>query len=95
MGSKTDHRLGYKTCIVRYHAKRPCTLDWYMSLDVNSPPGTTRTIADVKKLLINEFQKPSSEDQYMNEMIEIRQKPGESFWEINQRFIGKFFLYCA
>jgi hypothetical protein len=57
-----------------------------MSLAINSPPGTTRMIADVKKLLINEFQKPSSEDQYMNEMIEIRQKPGESVWEIDQRF---------
>jgi hypothetical protein len=57
-----------------------------MSLAVNSPPGVTRTIADVKKLLINEFQNPSSEDQYMNEMIEIRKKPGESIWEIDQRF---------
>jgi hypothetical protein len=65
---------------------RDCALDWYMSLVVNSPPGTTRTIADVNKLLINEFQKPSSEDQYMNEMIEIRQKPGESVWEIDKRF---------
>jgi hypothetical protein len=65
---------------------RDRALDWYMSLAVNSPPGTTRMIADVKKLLINEFQKPSSEDQYMNEMIEIRQKPGESVWEIDQRF---------
>jgi hypothetical protein len=37
---------------------RDNALEWYMSLDVNSPPGVTRTIADVKKLLINEFQKP-------------------------------------
>jgi hypothetical protein len=57
-----------------------------MSLATNNPPGTTRMIVDIKKLLINEFQKPSSEDQYMNEMIEIRQKPGESVWEIDQRF---------
>jgi hypothetical protein len=57
-----------------------------MSLDVNSPQGVPKTIADVKKLLVNEFQKPSSEDQYMNEMIEIRKKPGESVWEIDQRF---------
>jgi hypothetical protein len=57
-----------------------------MSLAANSPPRTTRTIRDIKKLLINEFQNPSSEDQYMNEMIEIRQKPGEFVWEINQRF---------
>jgi hypothetical protein len=27
-----------------------------------------------------------SEDQYMNEMIEIRQKLGESVWDIDQRF---------
>jgi hypothetical protein len=47
-------------------------LYWYMNIAVNSPPGTTRMIADVKKLLINEFQKPSSEDKHMNEMIEIR-----------------------
>jgi hypothetical protein len=49
-----------------------------MSLDVNSPPGETNTIADMKKLLINKFQKPKSGDQYMNEMIEIRKKEGES-----------------
>jgi hypothetical protein len=54
---------------------RDHTLDLYMSLETYNPPGTTKTIADAKKLLINEFQKPSSEDQYMNEMIEIRQKP--------------------
>jgi hypothetical protein len=65
---------------------RDHTIDWYMSLDVNNPLGVTRTITYVKKLLINEFQKPNSEDQYMNEMIEIRQKPGESVWEIDKRF---------
>jgi hypothetical protein len=65
---------------------RDCALDWYMSLDTNSALGMTRTLVDIKKLLINEFQKPSSEDQYMNEMIKIRQKPRESVWEIDQRF---------
>jgi hypothetical protein len=54
---------------------RDSALDWYMSLATNNPPGTIKTIADIKKLMINEFQKPSSEDQYMNEMIKIRQKP--------------------
>jgi predicted transcriptional regulator len=57
-----------------------------MSLDTNNVPGTTRTLDDIKKLLMNEFQKLRSEDQYMNEMIEIRQKLGESIWEIDQRF---------
>jgi hypothetical protein len=41
---------------------RDRTLDWYMILATNNPPRTTRTIADIKKMLINEFQKPSSED---------------------------------
>jgi hypothetical protein len=58
----------------------------YMSLAANSMPGTTRMIGDINKLLINEFQKLSSEDQYMNNMIEIRQKPREYAWEIDQRF---------
>ena len=57
-----------------------------MSLDANSALGTTRTLTNIKNLLINEFQKLSSEDQYMNDMIEILQKPGESVWEIDQQF---------
>ena len=48
---------------------RDCALDWYMSLDMNSAPRMTRTLANINKLLINEFQKLSLEDQYMNEMI--------------------------
>jgi hypothetical protein len=61
-------------------------LNRYMILETNSVPVMTRTLDDIKKLLINEFQKLSSKDQYMNEMIEIRQKLGESVWEIDQRF---------
>jgi hypothetical protein len=57
-----------------------------MSLDTNSSPGTTRTLADIKKILINDFQKPILEDLYMNEMIEIGQKPREFVWEIDERF---------
>jgi hypothetical protein len=62
-----DTRLAQLSIMLRDH-----TLDWYMSLATNSLLGMTRTIGDIKKLLINEFQKPSSKDQYMNEMIEIR-----------------------
>jgi hypothetical protein len=65
---------------------RDHTLDWYMGLTVNSPQGAPTTVADVKKALINEFQRPSSEDQFMNEMIEIKQNPGESVWEVDQKF---------
>jgi hypothetical protein len=62
-----DTKLAQLAIMLRDHA-----LDWYMSLDVNIPPGTTRVIANTKNLLINELKKPSSEDQYMNEMIEIK-----------------------
>jgi hypothetical protein len=55
---------------------RDRALDWYMRLAANIPPGTTITVVDIKKLLINEFQKSISEDQYMDEMIETRQKLG-------------------
>jgi hypothetical protein len=63
---------------------RDHALDWYMGLAGNNPMGAPTTIAEVKRQLINEFQKPSSEDQFMNEMIEIKQKPGESVWEVDQ-----------
>jgi hypothetical protein len=54
-----------------------------MILATRNPPRTTKMIAYIKKLLINEFQKPSSEDQYMNKMIEIKQRPGEYIWDID------------
>jgi hypothetical protein len=76
-----DTKLPKLPITLRDHA-----LDWYISLATKHPPGTTRMIVDINKLLINEFQKPSSEDQFMNEMIEIRQNPGESVWEIDQIF---------
>jgi hypothetical protein len=34
---------------------RDCALDWYMSLDTNNALGMTRTLTDIKKLLINDF----------------------------------------
>jgi hypothetical protein len=50
-----DTKLTQLVIMLRGHA-----LDWCMSLYVNSPPVVTRTIADVKQLLINEFHKPNS-----------------------------------
>jgi hypothetical protein len=41
---------------------RDRALDWYMSLDTNNAPGMTRTLVDIKKLLINDFQKPTFVD---------------------------------
>jgi hypothetical protein len=61
-------------------------LYWYMGLAVNNPMGAPTTVVEVKRKLINVFQKSSSEDQFMNEMIEIKKKPGESVWEVDQKF---------
>jgi hypothetical protein len=52
-----DTKLLQLTIMLRDRA-----LDWYMILAVKSPPRTTRTIADVKKILINSLHKLSSED---------------------------------
>jgi hypothetical protein len=50
-----DTKLTQLAITLRYRA-----LDWYMSLDINNAPGMTMTLVDIKKLLINDFQKPSS-----------------------------------
>jgi hypothetical protein len=50
-----DTKLERLSITLRDHA-----LDWYMSLAANNPPGTTRKIMNIKKLLINEFHKHSS-----------------------------------
>jgi hypothetical protein len=57
-----------------------------MGLVVKIPQGATTTITDVKKALINEFQRPSSKDQFMNEMIEIKQNICESVCEVDYKF---------
>jgi hypothetical protein len=54
-----------------------------MGLTVNSPQGSPTIVVDVKKAFINEFKKPSLEDQFMNEMIDIKLKAGESVWEVD------------
>jgi hypothetical protein len=50
---------------------RDRALDWYMGLTVNITQGAPKIIPDVKKALINELHRPSSEDHLMNEMIEV------------------------
>jgi hypothetical protein len=56
---------------------RDCALDWYMSLDVNSAQGAPKPVVEVKNILLNEFYKLILEDQHMNEVIEIGEKPCE------------------
>jgi hypothetical protein len=45
-----DTKLAQQAITLRDRA-----LEWYMSLDMNSVPRMTRTLDDIKKLLINEF----------------------------------------
>jgi len=52
-----DTKLAQLVITLRDHA-----LDWYMSLDMNNALGMMRKLENIKQLLINEFQKPSSED---------------------------------
>jgi hypothetical protein len=51
---------------------RNLTSDWYMGLAVNNPMGEPTTAVDAKKQLINEFHKSRLEDQFMNEIIDIK-----------------------
>jgi hypothetical protein len=62
------------------------TRDWFMSLAMNNPQGTPKTVVEMKKTQMNDFQRPSSKDQYVNKMIQIKNKPGESVWEVDQKF---------
>ena len=61
-------------------------LDWYMNLAVKNPQGALRTIVEIKQELITVFQRLKSEDQFMNEMIEVRLKPGEFVLDIDHNF---------
>jgi hypothetical protein len=45
-----DTKLVQLEITLRDHA-----LDLYMSLDTNSAPGMTRTLVEIKNILINEF----------------------------------------
>ena len=61
-------------------------LDWYMKF-VQVPTGTpAKTLAEVRRGLIEEFRKPKSEAQYITELKEIKQYPNETVWDFDQRF---------
>jgi hypothetical protein len=61
-------------------------LDWYMNLAVNNPQGGPGTLEEIKHARITKFQRSKSEDQFMNEMSEFRQKPREFVWDIDHKF---------
>jgi RNase P/RNase MRP subunit POP5 len=58
-------------------------LDWYIHVEVKNTQGVSGTVKEIKHAFIIDFQRPKLEDQFMNEMIEVRQKPGDSVWDID------------
>jgi hypothetical protein len=57
-----------------------------MKLAVNNPQGGPGTLEEIKHARITKFQRSKSEDQFMNEMSEFRQKPREFVWDIDHKF---------
>ena len=43
-----------------------------------------KTLAKIRKGLIEEFRKPKSEVQYITELKEIKQYPNEIVWDFDQ-----------
>ena len=61
-------------------------LDWFMKF-VHVPTGPpTKTLAKIRKGLIEEFIKPKYEVQYIIELKENKQYPNETIWDFDQRF---------
>ena len=61
-------------------------LDWYMKF-IQVPMGTpTKTLDEVRRGLIEEFQKPKSGAQYITELKENKKFPNETIWDFDQRF---------
>ena len=57
---------------------RERALTWYMKFKATTPPRQVRTLAEIKKALLKEFQKPKSESQCITKIKEIKQEQGES-----------------
>ena len=57
-----------------------------MSLTTNNTWGAPEKVAVIKQEFITEFHRPKLEDQFMNEMVEVRKKERESVWDIDQNF---------
>ena len=61
-------------------------LDWYMKF-MQVPMGKLmKNLAEIRNVLIEEFQKPKSELQYITELKEFKQYANKSIWDFGQRF---------
>jgi hypothetical protein len=50
------------------------------------PVGQTRSLTEIKRDLLREFQKPKLESQCITEIKEIKQQTGETIWDYDQWF---------
>jgi hypothetical protein len=48
--------------------------------------GTERSLTEIKRDMLKEFQKPKSESQCITKIKEIKQKQGETMWDYDQWF---------
>jgi hypothetical protein len=58
---------------------RDKALTWYMKYKAIVPVGQTRSLPEIKKYMLREFQKPKSESQCITEIKEIKQKEGRPY----------------
>ena len=61
-------------------------LDWFMKF-VQVPTGApAKTLAEVRKGLIEEFRKLKSKVKYITKLKEIKQYPNDTVWDFDLRF---------
>jgi hypothetical protein len=65
---------------------RDHALLWYMKYQIMTLAGQTRTLAEVRKDLLKEFQKPKSKSQCITELKEIKKIMNELVWDYDQIF---------
>jgi hypothetical protein len=65
---------------------RDRALTWYMKYKATACVGQARSLTEIKRDLLREFQKPKSESQCITEIKEIKQQVGETMWDYDQWF---------
>jgi hypothetical protein len=61
-------------------------LMWYMKYKATMPIGWIRSLVDIKRDLLKEFQNPKSKSQYVSEIKDIKQQQGKIMWDYDQWF---------
>jgi hypothetical protein len=57
-----------------------------MKYKVIAPSGIERSLMEINRDLLREFQKPKSESQCITKIKEIKQQVRETMWDYDQRF---------